>query len=95
MDSGSMGWGEAVVASTAIAFLFGGVAIVFIWIMKAYQTKVATGASSQHEMLVRSLAEEATAAQRTTASELTEVRLALADMRERLAKIEQMMAEVG
>lgn len=95
MDAGSMGWGEALVASVAIAFLFGGIAVVLVWIMKVAQTKVATEASSQHEMLVRSLAEEATAAQRTTASELTEVRLALADMRDRLAKIEKLMTEVG
>ena len=95
MDGSGMSWGDAVVASVAIAFLFGGIAVVLVWIMKVAQTKVATEASSQHEMLVRGLAEEATAAQRTTATELTEVRLALADMRDRLAKIERMMAEVG
>jgi hypothetical protein len=45
--------------------------------------------------MVRSLAEEATAAQRTTANELTEVRLAMVDIRDRLTSIERMMSEVG
>ncbi len=46
-------------------------------------------------MMVRSLAEEATASQRTLANELTEVRLAMVDIRDRLASIEKMMTEVG
>jgi hypothetical protein len=46
-------------------------------------------------MMVRSLAEEATSSQRTIANELTEVRLAMVDIRERLATIERMMIEVG
>ncbi len=95
MDGNGMTWGDAVVASTAIAFLFGGIVVVVVWALKFAQTKVATNATSQQEMLVRSLAEEATAAQRTTANELTEVRIALADMRDRLAKIERLMSEVG
>lgn len=95
MDGSGMTWGDAVVASTAIAFLFGGIVVVLVWGLKFAQTKVATTAASQHEMLVRSLAEEATSAQRTTANELTEVRLALADMRDRLAKIEKLMSDVG
>ena len=90
-----MSWQEAVVAAVVIAFLFGGIAAVLVAIMKVGQTKVASDASSQHEMMVRSLAEGATSAQRNTANELTEVRLALADMRDRLAKIERMMSEVG
>ena len=90
-----MTWQEALISIVAIAFLFGGIAVVLVAIMKVAQTKVASDASSQHEMLVRSLAEEATSAQRTTANELTEVRLALADMRDRLAKIERLISEVG
>jgi hypothetical protein len=46
-------------------------------------------------MMVRRLAEESTVAQRTMASEITEVRLAMVDIRDRLAAIERMMSEVG
>jgi hypothetical protein len=92
---GDVGWAEALISSVAIAFLFGGVAVVLIWIMKVAQTKVQADASSEHTMMVRNLAEEATAAQRTIANELTEVRLAMVDIRERLTVIERMMTEVG
>ncbi len=90
-----MSWQEAVTGAVAIAFLFGGIAFVLVSVMKVAQTKVQATASTEHTMMIRSLAEEATAAQRTTATELTEVRLALADMRERLTKIERLMSEVG
>ena len=90
-----IGWAEALISSVAIAFLFGGIAVVFIWIMKVAQTKVQADASTEHTMMARSLAEEATAAQRTTGTELTEVRLAMTDIRDRLASIERMMSEVG
>jgi hypothetical protein len=92
---GDVGWAEALISSVAIAFLFGGVAVVLIWIMKVAQTKVQADATSEHTMMVRNLAEEATAAQRTIANELTEVRLAMVDIRERLTVIERMMTEVG
>jgi hypothetical protein len=92
---GDVGWAEALISSVAIAFLFGGVAVVLIWIMKVAQTKVQADASSEHTMMVRNLAEEATASQRTIANELTEVRLAMVDIRERLTVIERMMTEVG
>lgn len=95
MDGNGMSWREAVVAAVAIAFLFGGIAVVLVAIMRVGQTKVASDASSQHEMMVRGLAAESTAAQRNTANELTEVRIALADMRDRLVKIEKLMSEVG
>jgi hypothetical protein len=94
MDN-NMGWQEAVVAATAIAFLFGGIAIVLVYVMKVGQTAVQADASKEQTMMVRSLAEEATASQRTVANELTEVRLAMTDIRERLAAIERMMTEVG
>ena len=93
---GSSGnWSDAAISIVAIAFLFGGIVVSFVWIMKVAQTKVQAEASTDHTMMVRTLAEESTAAQRTLANELTEVRLALADMRDRLAKIERMMTEVG
>lgn len=95
MDMGDVGWAEALISSVAIAFLFGGIAVVLIWIMKVAQTKVQADASTEHTMMVRSLAEEATVAQRTTATELTEVRMAMVDIRDRLAAIERMMSEVG
>jgi hypothetical protein len=92
---GDVGWAEALISSVAIAFLFGGVAVVLIWIMKVAQTKVQADASTEHTMMVRNLPEEATASQRTIANELTEVRLAMVDIRERLTVIERMMTEVG
>ncbi len=88
-------WAEAVISSVAIAFLFGGIAVVLIWIMKVAQTKVQADSSAEQSMMVRKLAEESTVAQRTLASELTEVRLAMVDIRDRLASIEKMMADVG
>jgi hypothetical protein len=90
-----MTWSEVAIPIVSITFLFGGITIVLVWIMKIAQAKVQASASVEHTMMVRSLAEEATAAQRTTANELTEVRLAMVDIRERLAAIERMMAEVG
>ena len=88
-------WAEAVISSVAIAFLFGGIALVLIWIMKVAQTKVQADSAAEHTMMVRSLAEEATSSQRTVATELTELRLAMVDIRDRLASIEKMMSEVG
>ena len=63
--------------------------------MKVGAKKVEADASTEQSMMVRSLAEEATASQRTIANELTEVRLAMVDIRERLTTIERMMTEVG
>jgi len=69
MDGNGMSWQEAMVAAVAIAFLFGGIAVVLVAIMRVGQTKVASDASSQHEMMVR---------------------IALANMRDRLAKIKKL-----
>lgn len=90
-----MSWPEAVIASVSVASFFAAVAIVAVWVMKVGAKHVEADASKEHTMMVRSLAEEATAAQRTTANELTEVRLAMVDIRERLTVIERMMTEVG
>jgi len=46
-------------------------------------------------MMARSLAEEATVTQRTIAGEITELRLAMVEIRDRLSSIERMMTEVG
>ena len=89
-----MGRQEAVISAVAIAFLFG-VVVVLVGGMRVAQTKIKTEASTEHSVMVRTLAEESTAAQRNMASELTEVRLAMVDIRERLAAIERMMSEVG
>ncbi|HEX3301809.1 MAG TPA: hypothetical protein VHR64_02935 [Thermomicrobiales bacterium] len=90
-----MGWPEAVVASVSTAFFFAALAVGIVWVMKVGAKKAEAEASSEHTMMVRSLAEEATASQRTVATELTEVRLAMAEIRDRLAAIERMMTEVG
>ena len=95
MDSSGMGWQEAVVAATAIAFLFGGIAIVLVYVMKVGQSAVQADASKEQTMMARTLAEEATVAQRTIAGEITELRLAMVEIRDRLASIERMMTEVG
>jgi hypothetical protein len=63
--------------------------------MRVAQTKIQAEASTEHTMMVRTLAEESTVAQRNMASEITEVRLAMVDIRDRLAAIERMMADVG
>ena len=93
MDSTT--WSDVAIPIVSIAFLFGGITIVLVWVMKIAQAKVQASVSSEHTMMVRSLAEEATASQRTLANELTEVRLAMVDIRDRLASIEKMMTEVG
>ena len=95
MDSSGMGWQEAVVAATAIAFFLGGIAVVLVYVMKVGQSAVQADASKEQTMMARSLAEEATAAQRTIASEITELRLAMVEIRDRLSSIERMMTEVG
>lgn len=66
-----------------------------LWIMEVTRAKVQADAFTGHTMMVRSLAEEATVAQRTTATELTEVRMAMIDIRDHLAAIERMMSAVG
>ena len=86
---------DAIVAAVAVAFLFGGIAAVLISIMKVAQTKLASDGKVESTLMLRNLAEEATAAQRSAASELTEIRLALADVKERLVSVERMMADVG
>jgi hypothetical protein len=95
MDGSGMGWQEAVISAVAIAFLFGGVVIVLIGGMRVAQTKIQAEASTEHTMMVRTLAEESTAAQRNLASEITEVRLSMFDVRDRLTAIERMMTDVG
>lgn len=82
-------------ASVSVAFFFAALAVGLVWVMKVGAKKVEADASTEHSMMVRSLAEEATSSQRTIANELTEVRLAMVDIRERLATIERMMIEVG
>jgi len=83
------------VASVSVAFFFAALAVGLVWVMKVGAKKVEADASTEQSMMVRSLAEEATASQRTIANELTEVRLAMVDIRERLTTIERMMTEVG
>jgi hypothetical protein len=95
MDSSGMGWQEAVVAATAIAFFLGGIAVVLVYVMKVGQSAVQADASKEQTMMARSLAEEATVAQRTIAGEITELRLAMVEVRDRLSSIERMMTEVG
>jgi hypothetical protein len=95
MDGSSMGWQEAVISAVAIAFLFGGVVVVLVGGMRVAQTKIQAEASTEHTMMVRKLAEESTVAQRNMASEITELRLAMVDIRDRLTAIERMMADVG
>jgi hypothetical protein len=95
MDGSSMGWQEAVISAVAIAFLFGGVVVVLVGGMRVAQTKIQAEASTEHTMMVRKLAEESTVAQRNMASEITELRLAMVEVRDRLTAIERMMAEVG
>ena len=90
-----MAWGDAVVASVAIAFLFGGIAAITIAVMKVAQTKVAADKSIEHDLMVRNLAEEATVAQRRTAEEMTEIRLTLVDLRDRVGSMEKMLRDVG
>ena len=93
MDSTTLS--DVAIPIVSIAFLFGGITIVLVWVMKIAQAKVQATAATDHTMMVRSLAEESTAAQRTLANELTEVRLAMVDIRDRLASIEKMMSDVG
>jgi hypothetical protein len=95
MDGSNLGWQEAVISAVAIAFLFGGVVVVLVGGMRVAQTKIQAEASTEHTMMVRKLAEESTMAQRNMATEITEVRLAMADIRDRLTAIERMMSEVG
>ena len=95
MDGSNLGWQEAVIPAVAIAFLFGGVVVVLVGGMRVAQTKIQAEASTEHTMMVRKLAEESTVAQRNMATEITEVRLAMADIRDRLTAIERMMSEVG
>jgi len=95
MDGSSMGWQEAVISAVAIAFLFGGVVVVLVGGMRGAQTKIQAEASTEHTMMVRKLAEESTVAQRNMASEITEMRLAMVEVRDRLTAIERMMTEVG
>jgi catalase (peroxidase I) len=95
MDGSNLGWQEVVISAVAIAFLFGGVVVVLVGGMRVAQTKIQAEASTEHTMMVRTLAEESTVAQRNMASEITEVRLAMVDIRDRLAAIERMMADVG
>jgi hypothetical protein len=95
MDSSGMGWQEAVVAATAIAFFLGGIAVVLVYVMKVGQSAVPSDASKEQTMMARSLAEEATVTQRTIAGEITELRLAMVEIRDRLSSIERMMTEVG
>jgi hypothetical protein len=95
MDGSNLGWQEAVISAVAIAFLFGGVVVVLVGGMRVAQTKIQAEASTEHTMMVRKLAEESTVAQRNMATEITEVRLAMADIRDRLTAIERMMSEVG
>jgi len=90
-----MGWQEAVISAVAIAFLFGGVVVVLVGGMRVAQTKIQAEASTEHTMMVRKLAEESTVAQRNMASEITEMRLAMVEVRDRLTAIERMMTEVG
>ena len=90
-----MAWPEAVVASVSVAFFFAALAVGLVWVMKVGAKKVEADASTEQSLMARSLAEEATASQRTIANELTEVRLAMVDIRERLTTIERMMTEVG
>ena len=90
-----MGWQEAVISAVSIAFLFGGVVVVLVGGMRVAQTKIQAEASTEHTMMVRKLAEESTVAQRNMASEITEMRLAMVEVRDRLAAIERMMTEVG
>ncbi|HQY30428.1 MAG TPA: hypothetical protein PK691_04045 [Thermomicrobiales bacterium] len=51
--------------------------------------------SKEGDQLLRTLAEEATASQRRVAEELTEIRLAMADMRDRVGTVERAIQEVG
>jgi hypothetical protein len=63
--------------------------------MRVAQTNIQAEASAEHTMLVRKLAEEPTVAQRNLASEITELRLAMVDIRDRLTAIKRMMTGVG
>ncbi len=88
-------WQEALVWAVTIATIGMLLAVTVRSIMHVGQTDVASKTSVEFQESMHALAEQATAAQRTTASELTEIRLAMAELRDRLAAVERMMAEVG
>jgi len=90
-----MEWPQAVVASVAIAFLFAGITVITVSVMKVGQVSVWAHKRGADDEMLRSLTEEAIVAQRRSAEELTAIRLSMADMRERVSAMEKMMSEVG
>ena len=90
-----MDWPSAVVASVATASIAFAVAAVLIAVMRVGEVAVIKDGSKVGDQLLRTLAEEATASQRRVAEELTDIRLAMADMRDRVGTVERAIQEVG
>ena len=90
-----MDWQHAVVWSVGIAFALSSLTVIVVSIMKVGQVGIMADSSGKRDSMMRQLAEEATSAQRRSAEELTEIRLSMVDLRERVTSMERMMREVG
>lgn len=90
-----MGWPDAMVAAVATASLAALIGVIVVSIMNVGQASVITQGSKDKDQFLRALAEETTAAQRRVADELTEIRISMADMRDRVGTVERAIQEVG
>ena len=90
-----MEWTESIIWVTVIVIVLGGGFLIVFKGMTMHQSKEIAEINSSDQIMMRKLAEEATVAQRRTAEEMTEVRLAMVDIRDRVYAIEKLMSEVG
>jgi hypothetical protein len=97
MDSNDVweGWGSVILAvSVAVAFFV--MLTVVLWqVFRTWQARLAVEAAAAREEEYRALAEQSTTAQKRMASEQERLAADLGEIRNRIASIEKMLAEVG
>jgi len=89
------GWGSVIFVLSLIAIV-ALVASLLIWqLFRTRQTKMMSDARVAEANAYKLLAEESAAAQNRTAAELATLSDTVSDLRNRVASIERMLAEVG
>ncbi len=71
------------------------VTVIVVFVVRAASAVLQARARLAHDGAYRQLSEQATAAQADTASALTAIQSAMADVRDRLTAVEKVLKEVG
>jgi hypothetical protein len=89
------GWGSVIFIITIIVIVALVVSLLIWQIFRTRQTRMMSDARVAEANAYRTLAEEAASAQSRTAAELASLSETVTDLRNRVASIERMLAEVG